>query len=508
MSVGSMQKKAGRASFTQSEKMSDEDRKKEKAMMKKIWAAVLTLLILAMSVSAFASDTTTDTTTDTTLEANGEQGAFSAADTPEVQDKVLVLEKELKVYNLDESKVNAPTITYKYTIAPGSAGKTVTDNSNKHTANPPQSVTAPTKAGIINETSTIAVNGTNTTGTVSFSAETDELDAGTNGVKNVKLISIDFSKVVFTGAGIYRYTITESLAEGFEYDNTGVTETKISGSETHGSHVRYVDVYVKPTDRKNGNTPVFQNGLTADEWDIYGFTCFYNDEDITDSDKTEKAVKTTGFVDGTTNGSTEVLADQYYTYNLTISKTVEGDNFAKLNHQFPFTVIFTNGDVKKDIQLKTKTNGTVTDFTHEVGEPTWSGVATLLSGGSIKYIGIPMGTDVEVYETNDVAGTTYKVTTTRTNATTQTGTDDMVISGSKPTSAVSQTTKSADQSTKSVIDTTKNEDDDDAHTIAITNTLVTISPTGVVLRIAPYIMILAAGIILLLVSRRRKAVQD
>ena len=298
------------------------------------------------------------------------------------------------------------------------------------------------------------------------------------------------------------------MAEGFEYDNTGVTETKISGSETHGSHVRYVDVYVKPTDRKNGNTPVFQNGLTADEWDIYGFTCFYNDEDITDSDKTEKAVKTTGFVDGTTNGSTKVLADQYYTYNLTISKTVEGDNFAKLNHQFPFTVIFTNGDVKKDIQLKIKTNGTVTDFTHEVGEPTWSGVATLLSGGSIKYIGIPMGTDVEVYETNDVAGTTYKVTTTRTNATTQTGTDDMVISGSKPTSAVSQTTKSADQSTKSVIDTTKNEDDDDAHTIAITNTLVTISPTGVVLRIAPYIMILAAGIILLLVSRRRKAVQD
>ena len=453
-------------------------------MMKKIWAAVLALMILAMSVSAFASDTT--------LDANGEQGVFQAVDTPVAQDKVLVLEKELKVYNLNESEVNAPTITYEYKIAKGSAGKSVTDNADKHAAN--QSVTAPTKEGIV---AGVTITGT-AANEISFTTA-DKMAANTDGASNKKYLSISFKNVVFEGAGIYRYEITESLKDGFSYDNTGVTETT-------GTHVRYVDVYVKPAE-------TFNNGSNAAEWDIYGFTCFYNDEDITDSDKTKNAVKTTGFVDGTSNGSTKVLADQYYTYNLTISKTVVGDNYAKLNHDFPFTVIFTNSDITKNILLKATAGTGVSNYTFltTAGAPTYNGVMLIKdvdNNNSIKLIGIPMGTDVEVYETNDVAGTTYQVTTIKDGV--EPGTvDAMVISGTKPTSAVAQAaTKANDQSTKSVIDTTKNADDDNAHTIDITNTLVTISPTGVVLRIAPYIMILAAGIILLLVSRRKKAVQD
>ncbi len=445
-----------------------------KNTFKKIGALVLVLvMMMAMSATAFA---------DTTLNTNGEQGAFTSPDTPVTQAKTLVLEKELKVYNLDEAKVNAPAITYNYAIAPASvaAGTSVTDNAGKHTSN--ASVTAPVKAGIGNLTATV-------------SWANEELDAGTDGVKNVKDISIDFSSVVFTGTGVYRYTITEALADGFTYDNTGVTETT-------GNHVRYIDVYVKPAE-------TFTDGSTAAEWDIYGFTCFYNNQSITDANKTTGAVKTTGFVDGTTDGTSAILADQFYTYNVTISKTVVNDNYAKATHQFPFTVIFTNGDVKNNILLKTTETGTVTDFAHAAGAPTWSGIAKLKDSSSIKYIGIPMGTDVEVYETNDMTGTTYEVLTTRTNATTATATDSLVIDGATPTNAVAQAAaKNAYESTKTVIDTTKNADDDNAHSIAITNKLVTISPTGITMRVAPYVLILAAGVALLVISRRRKAEED
>ena len=123
----------------------------------------------------------------------------------------------------------------------------------------------------------------------------------------------------------------------------------------------------------------------------------------------------------------------------------------------------------------------------------------------MKYIGIPNGTKVEVYETNDVAGVTYQVTTT-TDGTDNV--DDAVTHNDTPTTAEIQTTRAAYQSTKTSITPTKDADDDTAHTIAVDNNLQIISPTGVALRVAPYALMLAAGVALLVISRRRKAAAD
>ena len=111
-----------------------------KKSLKKLAVLVLAVLLMtAMTTAAFA---------DTTIGENGEQGAFTSPDTPVSQSKILVLEKELKAYNLDETTINAPTISYTYTIAAATVptDATVTDASSKHASN--SSVTVPVKAGL------------------------------------------------------------------------------------------------------------------------------------------------------------------------------------------------------------------------------------------------------------------------------------------------------------------------------------------------------------------------
>lgn len=454
--------------------------------MRKIIALVLSAVMMTvMMTTVFAAEL-----------GNGEVGGFTAADKPVTQEKNINLQKELTVYNLNEAKVHAPTITYEYNITAGPANVKVTDETTDHESE--KAVTAYTREGVLAKLKVNEVEGT--TGTIKWEAS-EEVDADPEGAPNYKTLNLDFSGVVFPAAGIYRYTVTETVPE---YAASGVTETD---NETN-AHVRYLDVYVKPA------ATVSNNGNSAGDWEIYGYVCTLESEEITpDGDTAEKgAVKTNGFVSGKNDG-TDYSADSYYTYNVTVSKKVANDAFAQATHAFPFTVLFTNAAITEEVDISSSTKGTVGGFSDPdvaaLSAGNTKGILTLKHESSVKYIGIPAGTKVEVYETNDMSGTTYKVTTTRTNATTETGTDDMVISGNAPTSAVAQADpKANDQSTKTTVETVADENDGKDHVIAITNTLVTISPTGVVLRVAPYIMILAAGIILLLVSRRRKAVQD
>ena len=134
----------------------------------------------------------------------------------------------------------------------------------------------------------------------------------------------------------------------------------------------------------------------------------------------------------------------------------------------------------------------------------WNDVVLAKDTGDSTIKGISAGVVVEVYETNDVAGVIYTIAASVNHGTAVT--DNNVISGSTPEVAIQQQKKADYQSARAGIETDEiAETDVHAQTVAITSTLLLISPTGVTMRFAPYILILAADIVLLLVSRRRKS---
>lgn len=417
------------------------------------------VMVLAMGATASA-------TVGTSLDENGEAGAFSTDGSPESKSKILVLEKELTAYNPDGSTVNAPEITFNYAIAGATlpaTDTTVTDNKN---------VTAPVKTGVGAPTITASISWANT----------ETLTTSATGTANKKSIEVDFTGVDFGATGIYRYVISET-----------VTDPEISGVTPGSSRTRYVDVYVRASE-------AFSTASDAGKWDIYGYTCFINNEAvITEANKAATPVKTTGFV-AHDDGTTVTPADSYYTFNLTVSKTVTGDAYGAANNQFPFTVLFTNDTATKNFDIIGAATGTVTWTEPAAGTIAGaSGVVSMKSGSSVTYTGIPCGTSVEVYETNTATGVTYKVQSTLTKGATA-GTpvvDDAVSAGTAPTTAAAQgATKTVYQSTKVEVDTEKDKTSD-SYTIAVENIFLTISPTGIVLRYAPYALVLIGGMLLL-----------
>lgn len=424
--------------------------------LKKILAVVLAMVLMAaMSVTMFADETMTG--------EKGVIGEFTQPDTPVAKDSTVLLYKQITAYNPAGSTVNAPAMEYTYTIASGSAGKTVKDAGGTALHASGTAVVAYTKAGLPGATISGSVDGTNfTAGKLTLTNDV-QLNTSAAGTANRFALKLDFSGVRWTGAGIYRYVITETTAEG----------AKAAASIIDGGIADkiYLDVYVK-------------DAAAAGTYEIYGYVCLNADVDIDGTATTDPENKTEGFVPGDPNDPDET-ADEYYTYDLTVSKTVVNDQ-AMVNHEFPFSVTFTPATGVTAANFKLKTSG-ATIGTGYAGALT-SDSPKIKSGSNVKYIGIPYGTSVTINETNDVAGTTYKVTSTGADTNINqslTGTSAGAVSNNAVVSA--QTT--ANLATK---------------TVAVTNTLETISPTGVILRIAPFAIILLAGIALFVVARRRR----
>ncbi|MBR3416582.1 MAG: hypothetical protein IKH09_07805, partial [Clostridia bacterium] len=275
------------------------------------------------------------------------------------------------------------------------------------------------------------------------------------------------------------YVITETTTEAVK-NASGITEGT-------GANVLYMDVYVKDNVKENSDDPDFV---------IYGYTLFTTQNDAIDArdgattNTVADAGKVEGFVD-TTAGT----ADQYYTFDLTVKKVVVNDKAtSEAHHEFPFTITFENETVSaKVLPIMTVSDNATQTALSAASLTSGSWTPTIADGATVTYVGIPCGTTFTINEKNDVVGTTY--------ASVSTGAD---------TNAESKNIYYNDISNNAVVNCTTalqaatENHTGNSKTVVFTNTLELISPTGVIVRVAPFALILLAGVALFVIVRRRR----
>lgn len=419
--------------------------------LKKISSIVLALImVLAMGASVFAADT----------------GVYT-----EIEDDTIKLEKEILVYNDDTSlsKVYGPGIEYTYTVSTADpAGNTVTDNDGDKMA---------VKEGV--------AGGLTVTGTAKF--EKNAAVTMADGVGSTKaFVTLKANIGSFTGAGIYRYKITEEMVQA-DFEAAGLTRASDYDEE------RYVDVYIK-----NGT-----NGL-----EVAGIVVFIGNKSIDGktANNNEITGKTTGFVDtydkdinDTAETAGSGMADKYYTYNYTLTKSITG-TMADKTHYFPFAIKTTGAVAGQNFTVTaTETPNLVNGVADGVAATSTDINAKLKDTQTVTIKGLPANTSIEVVETNDTTDT-YNVTASDASVTAKFVDNVATAAGGTQTTKVNPVSNYASnkitEPTALLTATT------------FVNNLNEVSPTNVVMRFAPYLFILGGAMLLLVASRRRKAEQE
>ena len=435
---------------------------KKRTMFTMMTAAAITAAMMSGTMSASAV---------ATFPASEDSKGVVALET---SDNQLTFHKDIMIHNdIANAVVYGPNITYTYSAAPATvgAGTTVKDDKGNSTH---------VKQGVSDSVSF-------TDPEAEFTSESSVTLAGgkyiaTDGVT----LAVALDK--FSSAGIYRYEITETV------DAADLTAASITRDSTNYSAKRYLDVYIK-------------NGTSGLE--VAGYVMFHASEsDISFDASTNPKVNTQNKTDGfdaddnsTTSSSTQNggnMADHYYTYNYEVDKTIKGDLADKL-HEFPFT-IQANGAAATPFTVE------AAGHAHISGDATTGAVntalnATIADGGSVKLIGLPADVTIAVTETNDT-GDEYKsyiqnpakdseaskhtLGTADTNKTYGFTAENLTNYSDNKTSAPAKLTTWGEKTT-------------------FTNTLDSISPTGVVMMVAPYaIMLAAAGFFILVFLKNRR----
>lgn len=361
-------------------------------------------------------------------------------------------------YLIMDQAANVPNVTFAFSIAPGEAIDS-TDPATK----------SQVRAGLEGATITSATfaAGQQTYTTPQAIATSDGIQsAGLNdnvefedGEKYARSpITVSFAGVSFPEPGIYRYVISESASD----TSKGITDDEDT--------TRYMDVYI-----------IDNNGAL----EVQGYVFHDSDAEATinsDGSMPEDFMKAQSYV------------NRYETHDLTISKAVSG-NGASRDEYFKFTVKIENAiagtiyDVdlsNADANTKTNTSNADNQVSHvnpaqlTVGaDGTVTQEFWLQNNQSIKIQGLADNTTYSVEEDDTLLDKEAYSTTCA-----QTGDNDGTFT---------DTTRKLENA--AITDDT---------TDAFTNSKTSIVPTGAILKVMPYALVMSMAVVIFMVSRKTK----
>lgn len=434
--------------------------------MKKLTALLLALImILSVSTMALAVTLGTDGSED-------ENVVSPAYDVTYTDGMASIEQVSFKSLFTSQGNYNSVGATFTYSISSGTASSVSSTDPAKT-----YQIYAGNMAAIDLDASTLEV-------THAIEASTGPSASAT---QTVTVVFAEPSVDNFPQSGIYRYKITQAAITTAQAA-AGILALA-NGSDKKGSTAavdKYMDVYVICNDADGDGTP--------DKATIYAAVLFESEEDPTGLDFTH--VEDTGkvYAQYTTSGTkkTDNFENIYTAYKITLKKLVAGAAASKTD-KFPFALTITDPDTDSaddsvildgvTYTIAASSEESTAAATADIGA-TYSAIK-LIHGETIEITGLPASALVNLKETiSALLG--YDITS--------------AVEGFDPTVVQIGTAVQTDANGSSGAIA---QSDDGI--ITYTNTREQISPTGVVLRIAPYALILAAGIVLLLISRKRKA---
>lgn len=266
-----------------------------------------------------------------------------------------------------------------------------------------------------------------------------------------KAVSVNFPANTFKEPGVYRFNLTQSAIT-----YAGVTADEVTEY--------YLDVYVS--------------------YQTTGEGVVQHNEPLVISNTMLVSKDATPTYDGSEVDYGDLGSDKYAdienvfeTYSVTITKKVEG-NMGDKNKGFTFDIDVNDPNENAVLYSLTASNS-ATPITFVSGVASVS--ATLKDGESVTISGIPVNTELGVEETNA---------------------SDYDIAYSAADGSSSKVTVEADSENVAAATVTVNAD---AGEVVVTNTLNSVTPTGIVMDVAPYallVVIAAAGCFVFLRKRR------